>query len=105
MFWYRIGTDDRQKRPSTIIGRKACVSATGILNISAVIACHGAVSLLTTANSPEVRVTTVVSNDSDIHDLGEWFDLRGAVTVQRLSRQPENHTSIFTYFQNAQAPR
>ena len=27
----------------------------------------------------------------DVHDLGEWWDLRGTISMRRLGRQPGTH--------------
>ena len=29
----------------------------------------------------------------DVHDLGEWWDLRGTISMRRLGRQPGTHSS------------
>ena len=40
-------------------------------------------SLLTITSSPGTWVTTVMQQDTDIHDLGEWWDLRGTISMRR----------------------
>ena len=48
-------------------------------------------SLLTTTSSPGTWVTTVVQQDTDIRDLGEWWDLLGTISMPRLGREPGTH--------------
>ena len=59
-FWHKIGTDDPTKRPSMMTERRVCARGTGLAFQSAVITCHGTMSLLTATDSPGIWVTTVV---------------------------------------------
>ena len=79
--------------------RRVCVQGTGLAFQSAVNTCvTGPLSLLTTTNSPGIWVTTVVrtiryQRYTDIHDLGEWWDLRGTIPMRRSRREPGTHTT------------
>ena len=50
-----------RERPSTMMERRVCVRGTSLAFLSAVITCHGAMSLLTATSSLGIWVTTVVN--------------------------------------------
>ena len=77
-----------------------CVRGTGLAFLSAVFACHG------TLNNQEMWVTTGVQKYTDIHDFGEWWDLRRAISVRRLDSEPGTrirtiHLRKFLFLVNA----
>ena len=51
-----------RERPSTMVERRdcVCVRGTSLVFFSAVITCHGTLSLLTTTSTPGIWVSTVV---------------------------------------------
>ena len=54
-----------------------------------------------TTNSPGIWVTTVVQYDTDIHDIGEWWDLRWTISMRRLGPEPGTRNSFLCYIRTS----
>ena len=72
-----IGTDDPTRTTINDDGEeRVCGWGTILAFLCAVITSHGTMTLLKTTTSPGRCVAKVVQSDTDIHDFGEWWDLR-----------------------------
>ena len=69
-------------------------TSTPVLTFYSLIYCRGAAHFLGWRQHQTVLGYTRIQsyNKKQIYDLGEWWDLRGTISMRRLGRQPGTHT-------------